>query len=869
MTEQPREIFYRTYDLIAARTCPSNREPAAHQAVALDHLHKWYTTQDATNAGGILVLPTGGGKTFTAVRFLCRGPLSDGYKVLWLAHTHHLLEQAIDSFGSIDATAAGPQDGYETGWIIEPKERLQVRVVSGTPGHWPVHKISPADDVVVATLQTITRAYWLAHPQLMNWLDAAPKDLFVVFDEAHHAPAPSYRKFIEALRERCASLFVLGLTATPTYTDEKKQGWLARLFPQGILYQARTQDLMSDAILARPVVEQHQTNFSPDFDEREYQKWKSSYRDIPESIITKLAESRERNSFIARCYVENRERYGKTIIFADRWFQCDQLRELLRAEGVRADVIYTHIDADPGSVAARNRNTRDENARVLAAFRRDELDVLINVRMLTEGTDVPKVNTVFLTRQTTSSILLTQMIGRALRGPRFGGTEEAYIVSFIDQWQHLINWADYTLGSGGIEPIGPERTVRLPLQLISIALVRRLVRQMGSVNVEPQPYLTLMPIGWYLVSFVTIVQGSDDMETVQYLVMVFDNEADRYKQFIAHLQTAAIDAFTDESITLNEHEDIAGQVADWRDQFFGDLEQRVGTDLLTNLLHIARHMAQDEQREPPPFFEFEERTQHNLDLLAGDYISQDLGPKAKHASLQAEYVRDNRYWRIIYPNYRLFKTQYDACENRLLLNPDSTSLPPVIDGGTYPDDGEPSEEVKEQVKARDRYRCLCCGEDNRRTLQIDHIAPRYFGGTNALDNLQTLCSVCNRHKSISEINFRNHCTLETVPSIVFPELDLPAIANADDKEHWEIFLRRSINFFYRCAATDMITIKARGQHFWNWHIYLYHGNDPAWLAPHLYDLLIRIRSRRQEVRRDGPTAITVAAPNMPQVEATV
>jgi hypothetical protein len=67
----------------------------------------------------------------------------------------------------------------------------------------------------------------------------------------------------------------------------------------------------------------------------------------------------------------------------------------------------------------------------------------------------------------------------------------------------------------------------------------------------------------------------------------------------------------------------------------------------------------------------------------------------------------------------------------------------------------------------------------------------------------------------------------------------------------------------------MITIKACGQHFWNWHIYLYQGNDPAWLAPHLYDLLMRIRSRRQEVRRDGPMAITVTAPDMPQVEATV
>ena len=41
--------------------------------------------------------------------------------------------------------------------------------------------------------------------------------------------------------------------------------------------------------------------------------------------------------------------------------------------------------------------------------------MLINVRMLTEGTDVPDLQTVFLTRQTTSQILMTQMVGRAMR----------------------------------------------------------------------------------------------------------------------------------------------------------------------------------------------------------------------------------------------------------------------------------------------------------------------------------------------------------------------------------------------------------------------------------------------------------------------
>ena len=96
---QPLAKFYRVYDLIEARKFPDPRIPAAHQNRAFDKLFKWVEKKHKAHQGGLLALPTGAGKTFTAVRFLCRGPISDGYKVLWLAHTHHLLEQAFYSFG--------------------------------------------------------------------------------------------------------------------------------------------------------------------------------------------------------------------------------------------------------------------------------------------------------------------------------------------------------------------------------------------------------------------------------------------------------------------------------------------------------------------------------------------------------------------------------------------------------------------------------------------------------------------------------------------------------------------------------------------------------------------------------------------------
>jgi len=146
MTNTQKSQFYREFDL--KKVQPSHKVPANHQHEALAKLKEWFKKQYSEPAGGILALPTGGGKTFTASRFLCSslsldsydGPVSKGYKVLWLAHTKHLLEQAFYSFE------------LEVGRISEQKRQLNVRVVS--PGHQPVHSIKPSDDVVIITLQT-------------------------------------------------------------------------------------------------------------------------------------------------------------------------------------------------------------------------------------------------------------------------------------------------------------------------------------------------------------------------------------------------------------------------------------------------------------------------------------------------------------------------------------------------------------------------------------------------------------------------------------------------------------------------------------------------------------------------------------------
>ena len=56
--------------------------------------------------------------------------------------------------------------------------------------------------------------------------------------------------------------------------------------------------------------------------------------------------------------------------------------------------------------------------------------------------------------------------------------------------------------------------------------------------------------------------------------------------------------------------------------------------------------------------------------------------------------------------------------------------------------------LRHEVFKRDNYTCKECGATKEEiTLHVDHIIPFSQGGTDELDNLQTLCETCNLSKS--------------------------------------------------------------------------------------------------------------------------
>lgn len=861
--DQPINRWYRVYRLAAERAHGAPRPPASHQLQALAALRKWYE-ESHQPTGGLLTFPTGAGKTFTAIRFLTTGPLSDGYKILWLAHTHHLLEQASESLGALESEVGVRR---EVGNITEsrsaPRSELRTRVVSGADGHSRIADISTSDDVVFVTLQSAVRGWNDNRTPLHAFLASSKGRLCIVFDEAHHAPAPGYARFVHELRTRYPQLKLLGLTATPTYTDERRRGWLVRLFPQGQIASADARKLTAQGVLAKAIYSELPTHVVPSFDHRVFELWLNSYGDIPEEIVEQLADNQSRNDLIVDTYVKKRTQWGKTLIFTDRWFQCDYIRQKLLERGVRAESVYSHVAPRSESAEERNRRSQTPNAKAIDAFRRNELDVLINVRMLTEGTDIPDAQTAFITRQTTSRILLTQMVGRVLRGEKFGGTSTANIVMFIDDWQEKIAWAEFDdVFSGEADDVVPEFGKRPPLVLVSIDLVRRLVRdmQVGSSG-STAPFLSYLPVGWYRVEFRAAVPRpdgtlSDDSEYRRELVMVYEREQEAFARYLDQLRKASLEDFETENVLLDA---VEGRIEEWKEAYFGNAHDHIGSDLVRDLFHIARHVAQS-GGDAPPFFAFDERSNHDLGVVAEQYVQDNLGPVAIATSLKAEYDRNDRYWKSLIPSFDLFQQQYLLEQIRLVAK----KIGLVRDGKSpivvTPDSlraKEPTEAEKAAVKHRDGYRCLSCHGTSRRRLEVDHIAPSWVGGSNELSNLQTLCRHCNGHKGIREVNF----TLTSAHLASPPSFELVSTPlwerNLTAPDAVERHVRRTVNFFYRAQAVQSIDYRSRGPRFDRWVVTLYPGNEAAWIEPHLPSVIEQIRDLRQHAGLRAPNAIVV------------
>ncbi|MCL1820472.1 MAG: DEAD/DEAH box helicase family protein, partial [Oscillospiraceae bacterium] len=235
----------------------NTKQPFPHQLEAFSALSKTLTLPVKGYKGTLLVLPTGGGKTFTSINWICRNILSKGIKILWLAQTAYLLDQAAETFHAEIHNAHG-------------RQQINMRVVSSNTNHANAGTIAITDDILICTTQTAISAFNAESLDGQGNVAATPfkqyiencrdSELFVVVDEAHHTPAYGCRTLLwDNFRSLVNNLYILGLTATPTHADKRISGWLNVIFDKGVCYEAKKEALQQMSILAVPQYIERQT----------------------------------------------------------------------------------------------------------------------------------------------------------------------------------------------------------------------------------------------------------------------------------------------------------------------------------------------------------------------------------------------------------------------------------------------------------------------------------------------------------------------------------------------------------------------------------------------------------------------------------
>lgn len=227
---------------------------------------------------------------------------------------------------------------------------------------------SHGEEVVSASVQSLVRR-----------LDRFRPDDFrlIICDEAHHAAARTYRAIFDYFRPEK----LIGFTATPNRGDKVR---LDTVF-QDIIFQRDLRWGIQNGYLC----DIHCRRVDIGFDLSAVHTRHGDY------APGELDEAMEGTAdAIAQAYQEMA--VGATLIFAVSVNQAHEIAGRI-----------------PGAVVVTGE-TKDR-AAIIQAFTAGEIPCIVNCMVFTEGTDIPRVETVIVARPTQSEALYAQMVGRGLR----------------------------------------------------------------------------------------------------------------------------------------------------------------------------------------------------------------------------------------------------------------------------------------------------------------------------------------------------------------------------------------------------------------------------------------------------------------------
>ncbi len=395
----------------------SRIEPNDMQKVALRALAR---TREEGHHRGIIVSATGTGKTYLSALDArsVREDQGEGssFRLLYIVGQRQILLAAMRSYQRVFgcpfsqmALLSGSDEGLPHG----------ARFFRG--GQITELLADPSVRFVFTTTDTIGRCVGQIDPRAFT---------YVVADEAHHSTAKTYKAVISRLRPK----FLLGMTATPERTGEGSDEVFA-LFDHNVVYEIRLRGAL-DAGLLCPF---HYYGVA----EYAGRDVRVDARDMTAEQQTRIAQELGHPSPERARYIIN-----KLALYAPAGVPVRGLVFCSRnEEAQRLSDLFNQMD-DPVSgrrwrtraVTSSNGEDRDQAVRDLEAGR---LDYLFTVDLFNEGVDIPSLNQIVMLRQTKSSIVFTQQLGRGLR--RAPHKNSVVVIDFIGNYttNYLIPLALY------------------------------------------------------------------------------------------------------------------------------------------------------------------------------------------------------------------------------------------------------------------------------------------------------------------------------------------------------------------------------------------------------------------------------------------
>lgn len=247
-----------------------------------------------------------------------------------------------------------------------------------------------------ATVQTISKD---------NYLQQFAKDQFdyILIDEVHKAGADSYLKIINYFTPK----FLLGMTATPERTDNFN---IYELFDYNIAYEIRLQAALDEDMLCP-------------FHYFGVIDYEIDGKLIDEASELKKLVSHERvNHIIDKInYYGHSGEHVKGLMFCSSKEEARNLSSALNMAGLK-------------TIALTGDNSQGEREEAIHQLNCGELQYIITVDIFNEGIDIPFLNQIVMLRQTQSSIIFIQQLGRGLR--KHDSKEFVTIIDFIGNYKN-------------------------------------------------------------------------------------------------------------------------------------------------------------------------------------------------------------------------------------------------------------------------------------------------------------------------------------------------------------------------------------------------------------------------------------------------